>query len=46
MSFLTPSGLHFGQGPMDALARDPLGGRVIQVATVLMKAMIAKTNAG
>jgi hypothetical protein len=46
MSFLTPSGLHFGQGPMDALSRDPLGGRVIQLATVLMRAMIAKTKAG
>jgi hypothetical protein len=46
LSFLTPSGLHFGQGPMDALSRDPLGGRVIQSATVLMKGLIAKTNAG
>jgi hypothetical protein len=46
MSFLTPSGLHFGQGLMDALSRDPLGGRVIQLATVLMKALVAKTNAG
>jgi hypothetical protein len=45
MSFLTPSGLHFGQGPMDALSRDPLGGRVIQLATVLMQGLIAKTNA-
>lgn len=45
MSFLTPSGLHFGQGPIDALSRDPLGGRVIQVATVLMKGLIAQTNA-
>jgi hypothetical protein len=46
MSFLTPSGLHFGQGPMDALSRDPLGGRVIQLATVLMRGLMAKTNAG
>lgn len=46
MSFLTPSGLHFGQGPMDALSSDPLGGRVIQSATVLMKSLIARTNAG
>jgi hypothetical protein len=45
MSFLTPSGLHFGQGPMAALSRDPLGGRVIQLATVLMRGLIAKTNA-
>lgn len=46
MSFLTPSGLHFGQGPMDTLSRDPLGGRVVQLATVLMRGLIAKTNAG
>ena len=45
MSFLTPSGLHFAQGPMAALARDPLGGRVIQLATILMKDLIAKTHA-
>ena len=44
LSFLTPSGLHFGQGPMAALARDPLGGRVLQLATVLMRALIAKTK--
>jgi len=46
MSFLTPSGLHFGQGAMDVLSQDPLGGRVIQLATVLMRGLIAKTNAG
>jgi hypothetical protein len=44
LSFLTPSGLHFGQGPMAALSRDPIGGRVLQLATVLMRALIAKTN--
>jgi hypothetical protein len=44
MSFLTPSGLHFGQGPMAALSHDPLGGRVIQLATGLMKALTAKTK--
>ena len=44
LSFLTPGGLHFGQGPMDALSRDPLGGRVLQLATILMQAMIAKTK--
>jgi len=45
LSFLTPSGLHFGQGPMAALSRDPLGGRVLQLATVLMRALIAITKA-
>ena len=44
LSFLTPSGLHFGQGPMDALSRDPLGGRVLHLAAVLMRALIAKTD--
>lgn len=44
LSFLTPSGLHFGQGPMAALSRDPMGGRVLQLATDLMRALIAKQN--
>jgi len=46
LSFLTPSGLHFGQGPMGALTRDPLGGRVLELAMDLMKALIAKTKTG
>jgi len=45
ISFLTPSGLHFGQAPVQALASDPLGGRVVQLATALMQELIAKTNA-
>jgi hypothetical protein len=44
LNFLTPSGLHFGQGPMAALARDPLAGGVINSATILMKALIAKAG--
>ena len=44
LNFLTPSGLHFGQAPMTALARDPMAGRVLNLATVLMQALIAKTN--
>ena len=44
LSFLTPSGLHFGQGPMNALANDPLGGRVLNLASGLMSALIAKTK--
>ena len=43
LSFLTPSGLHFGEGPMEALSRDPIGGRVLVAATRLMQALIAKT---
>lgn len=46
LSFLTPGGLHFGQGPMGALSRDPLGGRVIRLATELMGDLIAKTKSG
>jgi hypothetical protein len=45
LSFLPPSGLHFGQGPMEALSRDPMAGRVLQSATVLMQTLIAKANA-
>ena len=44
LNFLTPSGLHFGQAPMSALSRDPMAGRVLNLATILMKALIAKTN--
>jgi hypothetical protein len=44
ISFLTPSGLHFGQAPMQTLASDPLSGRVVQLATTLMQMLIAKTN--
>ncbi|MFO1459067.1 MAG: hypothetical protein U1G08_06625 [Verrucomicrobiota bacterium] len=42
LCFLTPSGLHFGQGPMGVLGRDPMGGKVIHFATVLMQSLIAK----
>ncbi|MGB8369833.1 MAG: hypothetical protein ACLPYZ_01545 [Limisphaerales bacterium] len=44
LSFLTPSGLHFGQGPEAALLHDPLSGPVFHSANVLMKALIAKSN--
>lgn len=44
LSFLTPSGLHFGQGPISAFSKDPLGGRVLTLATILMKELIAKAN--
>lgn len=46
VSLLTPSGLHFGQGPFDALASDQLGGPVIAAATRLMQELIAKTEGG
>jgi hypothetical protein len=44
ISFLTPSGLHFGQAKLEQLSRDPLGGPVIARAIQLMKALIAKTQ--
>jgi len=45
LSMLTPSGLHFGQGPFEALANDDMGGPVIQAATQLMQQLIAKAEA-
>jgi len=42
LSFLTPSGLHFGQAPINTLAADPIGGKVVHLASQLMQALIAK----
>jgi hypothetical protein len=36
LSFLTPSGLHFGEGPMKRLQDDQLGGLVLRGATAVM----------
>lgn len=44
ISLLVSSGLHFGEGPFEALAGDPMGGPVIGAATQLMQALIAKTE--
>ncbi len=44
INMLTPSGLHFGQGPFDVLSADPRGGPLIAAATQLMQALIAKTQ--
>jgi hypothetical protein len=44
VNILTPSGLHFGQGPFEDLARDPIGGPTLTCATRLMQEMIAKTE--
>jgi hypothetical protein len=43
ISFLTPSGLHFGEGPFTDLSKDAMGGPVIQHATALLVALTAKT---
>jgi hypothetical protein len=45
VSMLTPSGLHFGQAPLEALANDEMGGPIIKAATDLMQALIAKSEA-
>ena len=44
LSFLTPGGLCFGQGPFQDLAADPKGGAVIAAATDLMRALMAKSQ--
>jgi hypothetical protein len=41
LSFLTPSGLHFGEGPREALEADPLGSAVLRLATEIMIELIA-----
>ncbi len=45
ISMLTPSGLHFGQAPFDALWQDALGGPVLAAAQELMQALIARSPA-
>jgi hypothetical protein len=45
LSFLTPSGLHFGQGPMGNFRKDRLAAPVLDLATRLMTDLIAKTKA-
>lgn len=42
LNMITPSGLHFGEGSMQAIASDPIGGRLFHAATQLMQALIAK----
>ncbi len=44
LNFLTPSGLHFGQGTMEAISNDPMGGLVLNVATYLMQQLIQKSS--
>lgn len=39
ISILTPSGLHFGQGPLEALSRDPLAAPVFNTGTALIVAL-------
>jgi hypothetical protein len=39
-----PVGLHFGEGPLDALAKDRMGGPVITAAFQLMQELIKLTK--
>lgn len=41
LSILTPSGLHFGEGPIDALGSDRLAGPMLQAATAVMTELVA-----
>ncbi len=44
LNMLTPSGLHFGEGPMDALGGDPMGGPVLAAGAALMSALIDRAQ--
>jgi hypothetical protein len=44
LSMLTPSGIHFGEGDMNVLAADPMGGPVLTAATQLLTALVNKTQ--
>ena len=40
INMLTPSGLHFGQGPYSALSKDRVGGPILGLAFQLMQQLI------
>lgn len=44
LNLLTPSGLHFGEGPFGTLARDPTAGPIITVGAKLMGALISRAS--
>jgi hypothetical protein len=44
INLLVPGGLHFGQGPYEALSQDGMGGPVIGAAFGLMQALIGTTS--
>ena len=46
LSFLTPSGLHFGEGPTKALQDDPLAGLVLRGATAAIAEIAASATRG
>ena len=45
ISLLTPSGLHFGEAPLDTLANDPMGAPLFAAATALVQALTARASA-
>lgn len=45
VSMLTPRGLHFGEGPFQLLAGDPMAGPIVAAALHLMEALVAKAGA-
>jgi hypothetical protein len=45
LNMLTASGLHFGEGPIAAIAVDPMGASVLGPGTVLLKALIGRAAA-
>jgi hypothetical protein len=42
INLLTPGGLHFGEGNLDQMSKDPVGGRIISLALALMQTLIGK----
>jgi hypothetical protein len=44
MSFLTAEGIHFGQGPLDELAKDPTAGPVLVAATAIVQLLTQKAG--
>jgi len=46
LSFLVSDGLYFGEGPFEAISRDPIGGPVLQAATQLLTAVTRATAKG
>jgi len=44
-SMLTPSGLHFGEGPLDGMAQDPMGAALLHAAEPVALKLIEKGEA-
>ncbi len=46
LNMLTPIGIHFGQGPYQALSADPMGAALINAGAALMQALTERQLAG